>query len=276
MTLDNTVRIEGPPASDSAHGEIRVDRTGALVTLTINRPDKGNALTLAMYRALADAVAEADADPDVRVIVLTGAGQDFCSGNDLDDFLAHSGTALTLSSPVLEFQKAVLHTNTLLVAAVDGPAVGSGATALLHFDLVYATRRSHLQYAFVDSGVVPDAAASLLLPQRLGPQRAAQLLLLGERLSAAQAAQLGLVTEVLDNREGLEARVAEQVAALLAAPAAALRATRALLRPTGADPVLRMSAEAATSARLLGTADTAARIASRAGGLLSAPYGSGS
>ncbi|WP_369250871.1 enoyl-CoA hydratase-related protein [Streptomyces sp. R41] len=270
MTLDSTVGIERPSASDST-GEIRVDRAGALVTLTVNRPHKGNALTLAMYRALADAVAEADADPGVRVIVLTGAGQDFCSGNDLDDFLAHPGTALTLSSPVLEFQKAVLHTKTILVAAVDGSAVGSGATALLHFDLVYATRRSHLQYAFVDRGVVPDAAASLLLPERLGPQRAAQLLLLGERLSAVQAAHLGLVTEVLDNRERLDARVAEQVAVLLAAPAAALKATHTLLRPAGADPVLRMSAEAATSARLLGTADTAARITSRAVGPLSAP-----
>lgn len=275
MTLDSTVRFVGPSASGPA-GEIRVDHAGALVTLTVNRPERGNALTVAMYRALADAVAKADADPGVRVIVLTGAGQDFCSGNDLDDFLAHPGTALALSSPVLEFHKAVLRTNTILVAAVDGAAVGSGATALLHFDLVYATRRSHLQYAFVDLGVVPDAAASLLLPRRLGPQRAAQLLLLGERLSAAQAAQLGLVTEVFESREHLDTRVAEQVAALLAAPEAALKATRALLRPTGADPVLRMSAETATSARLLGTADTAARIASRAGGLLSARDGSGS
>lgn len=258
MTRDSSVRFERPSASGPA-GKIRVDRAGALVTLTIDRPDKGNALTLAMYRALADAVARADADPGVRVIVLTGAGQDFCSGNDLDDFLAHPGTALTLSSPVLAFQKAVLHANTILVAALDGPAVGSGATALLHFDLVYATRRSHLRYAFVGSGVVPDAAASLLLPRRLGPQRAAQLLLLGERLSAAQAAQLGLVTEVFESREHLDTRVAEHVAALLAAPEAALKATRALLRPTGADAVLRMSAETATSARLLGTAKTAAR-----------------
>ncbi|MEU1202361.1 enoyl-CoA hydratase-related protein [Streptomyces sp. NPDC005813] len=269
MTLDRTIRLDRPSASGPA-GRIRLDRAGAMVTLTIDRPDKANALTVAMYRALADAVAEADADPGVRAIVLTGAGQDFCSGNDLDDFRAHPGTALTLRSPVLEFHKAIRRSHTVLVAAVDGAAAGSGATALLHFDLVYATRRSHLQYAFVDQGVVPDAAASLLLPQRLGPQRAAQLVLLGERVSAAQAAQLGLVSEVFESREHLDTRVTEQVATLLAAPEAALRATRALLRPTGADPLLRMSAETATSARLLGTTNTAARIASRAGGPSSA------
>ncbi|MHB9847775.1 enoyl-CoA hydratase-related protein [Streptomyces sp. Tue6028] len=270
MTLDRTFRLGRPSASGPA-GKVRVDRAGALVTLTIDRPDKGNALTLAMYRALADAVTEADADPNIRAIVLTGAGQDFCAGNDLDDFRAHPGKALTLSSPVIEFHKAVRRSHTVLVAAVDGAAVGSGATALLHFDLVYATRRSHLQYAFVDQGVVPDAAASLLLPQRLGPQRAAQLLLLGARVSAAQAAQLGLVSEVFESREHLDTRVAEQVATLLAAPEAALQATRALLRPTGADPLLRMSAETATSARLLSTTNTSTRIVSRTGDPTSAP-----
>ncbi|MET9908955.1 enoyl-CoA hydratase/isomerase family protein [Streptomyces sp. NPDC006476] len=249
MTPDRCVRTGGPPVTKST-GTIRVDRTGGLVRITIDRPEVGNALTLAMCRALADAVAEADADPGVRVVVLTGAGEDFCAGSDLDDLAADQETALGLRSPLAEFHQAVLRSDTVLVAAVDGAVVGSAATALLHFDLVYATRRSHLKYPFVAQGLAPDGAGTLLLPQRLGPQRAAQLLLLGERVSAAQAARLGLVTEVVEDREHLHTRVAEQLTTLLAAPAAALRATRALLRTADRDAVLQMAAEGATSARL--------------------------
>jgi enoyl-CoA hydratase/carnithine racemase len=211
--------------------EVLVRReTPGVTTIVINRPAKRNALTLAMYDALADALAAGDADPGTAVVVLTGTGGSFTAGNDLEDFIAGPYEPVDGGeAPVRRFQEAILRARPVLVAAVDGPAVGIGATVLLHCDLVYATTRSYLRMPFVDLGVVPEFAASLLLPRRIGPQRAAEFLLLANKFSAERARELGLINEVLTGEDALLARVAEVGAALAAKPATALALTRGLL-----------------------------------------------
>ncbi|HEX3782582.1 MAG TPA: enoyl-CoA hydratase-related protein [Pseudonocardiaceae bacterium] len=243
--------------------EIAVGREGQCVTIRINRTDKRNALTFAMYSAAARALEDANADQDVRVVVLTGTGGSFTAGNDLGDFLSGDRTEGTgEQAPVRRFQEAVLNSRAVLIAAVDGPAVGIGATVLLHCDLVYATRRSYLLFPFIDLGLVPEFASSLLLPRLIGPARAAEILLFGERLPAETANQLGLVTTVLPDADALTEHVAERVAALLAKPARALAEVRALLRTRGAEESLaRMGLESAAFRAMLRDPDTKARIA---------------
>ena len=247
--------------TDEAAVRSRTD--GALATITIDRPAKRNALTVAMYAALADAVNAANADPDVRVIVLTGAGGSFSAGNDLGDFIAASGTARAHDdeAPVRRFQEAVLAGTAVLIAEVDGPAVGIGATVLLHCDLVYATERSYLQFPFVNLGLVPEFGSSALLPQRVGRLRAADILLFGDRFTAARAREIGLVNDVLPDAVALRAHVAQRVEALLAKPAGALREIRALLRAAEpSEPHARMVHESGIFTALLDDPDTKARI----------------
>lgn len=247
----------------SEEPEVIARRDGAVLTLTINRPAKRNALTVAMYAALADAINAANADPDVRVIVLTGAGGSFSAGNDLGDFIAASGSAhgRAEDQPVRQFQEAVLASTAVLIAAVDGPAVGIGATVLLHCDLVYATERSYLQLPFVNLGLVPEFGSSAVLPQRIGRARAAEILLFGERFSAATAREAGLVNTVVPDADALKAHVDARVAALLDKPARALREIRALLRHAEpSDPHQRMLHESAIFTALLDDPDTKARI----------------
>lgn len=222
-------------APEIGRADLLVERDErGLATLTLNRPTKRNALTNDMYDALAATLTELNADSEVRVVVLTGSGGSFTAGNDLADFVSSVEKAdsrpADQDAPVTRFQRAVLRARPLLVAAVDGPAVGIGATLLLHCDLVYATSRSYLQTPFVDLGLVPEFASSLLLPQRVGPQRAAELLLFGDRIPVERAHSLGLVNAVLPNEEALREHVDSRVAALLAKPAGALALTRSLLR----------------------------------------------
>ncbi|MEV6604581.1 enoyl-CoA hydratase-related protein [Kutzneria sp. NPDC051319] len=222
------------------------------LTVTINRPAKRNALTTAMYRELGTVLRQAEA---ARVVVLAGAGGAFSAGNDLGDFLDD----FKANDAVREFQEAVLDTKAVLVAAVDGPAVGIGATVLLHCDLVYATERSYLQFPFVNIGLVPEFGSSLLLTQRIGRHRAAELLLFGDRVPAGKAQELGLVNEVLDDAEALEARLKDRVAALLAKPERSLEQTRKLVHDTihAHDQMVR---ESQVFGELLDDPDTKARI----------------
>ena len=247
----------------SEEPEVLSRTDGAVATVTINRPGKRNALTVAMYAALADAIGAANADPDVRVIVLTGAGGSFSAGNDLGDFITASGSASghDEDQPVRRFQEAVLASTAVLIAAVDGPAVGIGATVLLHCDLVYATGRSYLQLPFVNLGLVPEFGSSAVLTQRVGRLRAADILLFGDRLTAATAHEIGLVNAVLADADALRAHVDERVVALLAKPARALREIRALVRtPEPSDAHARMLHESAIFTALLDDPDTKARI----------------
>lgn len=243
--------------------EVLSHTDGALTTVTLNRPAKRNALTVAMYAALADAIDAANADPDVRVIVLTGAGGSFSAGNDLGDFIAASGTARARhdEQPVRRFQEAVLASTAVLIAEVDGPAVGIGATVLLHCDLVYATERSYLRLPFVNLGLVPEFGSSALLPQRVGRTRAADILLFGDRFDAARAREIGLVNDVLPDADALRAHVARRVEELLAKPARAVREIRALLRVAEpSEPHARMVHESDIFTALLDDPDTRDRI----------------
>ncbi|PQM48026.1 2,3-dehydroadipyl-CoA hydratase [Mycobacterium talmoniae] len=197
-----------------------------VVTIRLNRPDKRNAITAAMYTALADALIAAEASA-AAVVVLTGAGGAFTAGNDLQDM--RDNPPVGDNPPPVRFLAALTGLRAVLVAAVDGPAIGVGTTVLLHCDFVYATARSTFRLPFVDLGLVPEAASTLLLPRLVGHQRAAELMLFGERFDAATAANVGIVTAVVADGTALDQLLAERTAALVAKPRAALRATKALL-----------------------------------------------
>jgi enoyl-CoA hydratase/carnithine racemase len=211
---------------------ILTDTADGVLTITLNRPAKKNALTSAMYVALAEALNGAAGMPDVRVAVIRGSGGSFTAGNDLADFLAEPPT--DENSPVFLFLRALASFPLPLIAAVEGPAVGVGTTMLLHCDLVYAGPTSRFKLPFVDLGVVPEAASSYLLPRAVGPTRANELLLLCETFSADDALRMGLINAVVDDPAG---HAAERAAVIAAKPPEAVRLTKALLRADRAAPV---------------------------------------
>jgi enoyl-CoA hydratase/carnithine racemase len=203
-------------------------RTEARVAyVELARLDKKNALTGAMYGQLADALAAADADPQVRAIVLHGAPDCFTAGNDVGDFL--SRPPLTEGSPSQRFFKVMLELKKPLIAAVGGPAVGIGSTMLLHCDLVYAASNARFQLPFVPLGIVPELGSTYLLPLLAGYQRAAELLLLGQPFTAEKAKEVGIVTDVVPAEE-LFAKAKAVAAALAALPPESLRLTKQLMK----------------------------------------------
>lgn len=221
---------------------VRVERQDGVLAITLARPERRNAITVAMYSALADAVDGAADDGSLRLITIRGEGQDFTAGNDLNDFL----TALPRTGediPVWRLLRALARNPLPLVAAVHGNAVGIGTTMLLHCDLVVAARSARFSLPFVDLGLVPEAASSLLLPRIAGRRRAARYLLLGEPFGAAEAAEAGIVSHIVEDGE-LSGALAELVIRLLAKPAEALRLTQALLRRGTSEEMLeRMELE---------------------------------
>jgi len=220
---------------------ILVSRADAVCELRLNRPDKRNALTFAMYEALARALTEAQADAQVRAVLLSGAGAGFSAGNDLNDFL--QAPQFTSDHPVMAFLRTLATFSKPLVAAVHGQSVGIGVTMLLHCDLVVAATGAQFSMPFVALGLVPEAASSLLLPRLVGTQRAAELLLLGRPFDAERAHNLGLVNRVVDGTVLLEE--GRQLARSLAQqPATALAATRRLLRGDPAQLLERIEEEA--------------------------------
>lgn len=235
--------------------DILQDLTDGVLTLTFNRLDKKNALTPAMYDTLARALDGAAADPAVRVAVLQGDVTVFSAGNDIGDFLQRSqGSAADtgLARPVFGFLYALAAFPKPLVAAVCGPAVGIGTTMLLHCDLVYAGDNAAFSLPFVNLGVCPEAASSLLLPQMLGHHRTAEALLLGEPFLAEAALEVGLVNRVLPPTEA-HAYAQAQARKLAAKSQAALIETKRLLRKTQLDAVrARIDEEGEVFARLLG------------------------
>src|SRR5262252_6341219 len=165
--------------------EVRNDFGGKARTLVFNRPAKKNALTVAMYGMLADELAAASASPDVRAVVLTGAGDTFTAGNDILDFVAQP--PVTDDSHVVRFLKALVAFPKPIVAAVNGAAIGVGTTMLLHCDLVLAVSSARFQFPFVKLGLCPEGGSSLLLPRMVGLQRASEALLWGEPFDADAA-----------------------------------------------------------------------------------------
>ncbi len=220
---------------------VQVTRAEGVCEIRLNRPEKRNAITFAMYAALSAAFAAAEADEGVRALLLSGEGAGFCAGNDLHDFLA--GPDFSGAHPVMGFLKGLATLEKPLLAAVHGQSVGIGVTLLLHCDLVIAARTTQFSMPFVSLGLVPEAASSLLLPRLIGPQRAAELLLLGRPFDAATAHSLGLVNRVVEETALMsEARVLAQ--GLVRQPPFALGATRRLLRGDPAEIVARMEEEA--------------------------------
>jgi enoyl-CoA hydratase/carnithine racemase len=198
-----------------------------ILTLSFNRPEKKNAITSAMYAEAARVLHDAEINPDVRVVVLTGVGNVFTAGNDLKDFLENPPR--DAEAPVFRFMAAMVALSKPAVAAVAGAAVGIGTTVLLHCDLIYAAPEARFQLPFVNLGLVPEFASSLLLPHIMGYQRAAELLLLGEPFSAEDGYRHGLVTAVIPAAE-LMATVQAKAKILAAKPVSSLRNTKALLR----------------------------------------------
>lgn len=198
-----------------------------VLKLSLNRPERKNALSLAMYSALADLISAADRDAEVRVILLTGTKEFFTSGNDLADFMNEPN--IHAQHPVVRFIDALRQCGKPVVAIVHGHAVGIGTTLLLHCDLAYVAEDARLQLPFVNLGLCPEYASSYLIPRVAGQQKAAELFLLGEPFSGAEAAQIGLVTKALP-AEQLAVYAQQKIQRLAQQPPAAVRRTKKLLR----------------------------------------------
>ncbi len=212
---------------------VRVDAACGLLSLTLARAEKKNALTGQMYQALAEALEHASAEPSVRAVLLDADGSDFCAGNDIADFLAMARSkAEPAGSAVLRFLRALAALDKPLVAAVRGRAVGIGTTLLLHCDLVYVAEDATLSAPFADLALVPEAASSLLLPLRIGHVRAFALFALGESLDGRTAAAWGLANAALP-AAAVTARARGAALALAAKPAQAVQATKRLMREQG-------------------------------------------
>jgi len=224
--------------------DILIHHEAGVATLTFNRLDKKNSITTAMYAALADAVEAAAADAATRVLVIQGHETIFSAGNDIADFL-HNPPA-TADSPVFRFLRAISTCPKPVVAAVCGPAVGIGTTLLFHCDLVYAGDNAAFSMPFVNLGLCPEAASSLLAPKLMGHHRAAEALLLGEPFMAETALELGLVNRVVPPSEA--SAVAQLVARKLAAkPLSSLVETKRLMKQGQASQVAAVIAEEGAS-----------------------------
>jgi enoyl-CoA hydratase/carnithine racemase len=237
--------------------QVLVTHADGVCELRLNRPEKRNAITFAMYEALATTLGSAQADGTVRAVMLSGAGPGFCAGNDLQDFL--TGPDFNMQHPVLKLLRTLAGFRKPLVAAVHGQAVGIGVTMLLHFDLVIAAGNARFSLPFVSLGLVPEAGSSLLLPRLVGQQRAAQMLLLGTVYDAAAAHSCGLVNRVVAEAVLLE-ETRSVAAALARQPTEALAATRRLLRGDPAAVLTRIEEEAGIFATQLKSPEFQARV----------------
>lgn len=220
---------------------ILVERQGAIQIIRMNRPDKKNALTRAMYAKMSKSLAEGDADPEIRVHVFLGVPGAFSSGNDLADFMIIA-TGGDGGTEVWDFLMALAKVEKPMVSGVDGIAVGIGTTLNLHCDLTFATPRTVFRTPFVDLGLVPEAGSSLLAPRILGQQGAFALLGLGEGFSAERAKAAGLIYEVVEEA-ALEASVLAAAGQIAAKPPQALKIARDLMRGSRDDLVARIGEE---------------------------------
>jgi len=211
------------------HELIKVEQQGAILAITLARPEKKNALTVAMYQRLCDALRAADAEPSVRVVLITGSGDSFSAGNDLADFIA-AGQQTLSDNPAQRLLHQLHGQRKPIVAAVNGLAIGIGTTLLLHCDFAYAARSARFKLPFVDLGLVPEGGSSALLPQMLGHRRAAEL------FDGAAAVGYGIVNAVCEDSE--LTRVSWAMAQKLAAkPPQALQQAKAMLKANSGQPL---------------------------------------
>ncbi len=222
--------------------DVVVTREGALSILRLHRAEKKNALTGAMYTALSHALKEANADDGVGAIVILGQPGIFCAGNDIKDFI---GFAMGggIGQPILDFLRALVANEKPLVAGVDGAAIGIGTTMILHCDYAVASNRSVFATPFVDLGLVPEAASSLIVPQLMGNRLAFEMLATGAKFDANRARETGLVNAVTEPAT-LEADTLETARAIAARPREAVRLTRRLIRGDPSAILARIDEEA--------------------------------
>jgi enoyl-CoA hydratase/carnithine racemase len=207
---------------------IQSETQNGVLQIVINRPEKKNALTSAMYEAMVDILQRAEVDNSVRVIVLRGKGDSFTAGNDIEDFVRKPWKGQAVP-PAEQFIRAVAFAAKPVIAAVHGLAVGIGTTILLHCDLVYAAEGAKFMMPFVNLGILPEAGSTLLLPGLIGHQRACELLLLGAPFSAQRAYELGIVNRVVPGDQ-LQDTVAAASQTLLERPASAIRAAKQMMK----------------------------------------------
>ncbi len=220
--------------------EVISAREGAILTLTLNRPEKQNAITRAMYQELADQIKQASGDFGIRAVIIRGEGKNFTAGNDLNDFM--NNPPLDDDPPVAQFMAAVHNFPKPLLAAVQGNAVGIGTTMLLHCDIVVASSTAKFSMPFVNLGLVPENGSSFLFPKLVGYQAAAKIFLLGEPFGADFAYEVGLIAEINEDPYGAIMALAEKIAKQ---PPSAVIQTKALLKSAHHDAVSAvMAAEA--------------------------------
>jgi enoyl-CoA hydratase/carnithine racemase len=207
--------------------EIITERSGSILRVELNRPSKRNAMTSGMYATLADVFNGAARDERTRVVLWHGAGDSFCAGNDMDDFLKNPPASG--DSPQARLMNALIDFDKPLVAAVQGAAIGGGTTMLLHCDFVYAGESTKFQMPFINLALVPEFGSSCSVPARIGHIRASELILLGLPFDARRAADLGFVTQVVPD-PNLLATASETARKLSAKPASALQATKRLMK----------------------------------------------
>ena len=207
--------------------EIITEHSGSILRVELNRPAKRNAMTSSMYTTLADVFNDAAKDERTRVVLWHGAGDSFCAGNDVDDFLKNPPGAG--DSPQARLMNALLDFGKPLIAAVQGAAIGGGTTMLTHCDFVYAGESAKFQMPFINLAVVPEFGSSCTVPARIGHIRAAELILLGLLFDARRAADLGFVTRVVPD-QNLLATATDTARKLAAKPAGALQATKRLMK----------------------------------------------
>lgn len=242
------------PVTHTAGTDIDIRQEGGVQVIRMNRLDKKNALTRPMYAAMVAALDHADASDDVAVTVLFGGPGVFSSGNDIGDFVARAQGKIVPDQPgsvsAATLIRKLPRTTKPLIAAVDGLAVGVGVTMLLHCDLVYASPAASFATPFVNLGLTPEAASSLIGPQRLSYARAFELLVLGEKWSAEQAFQAGLVNAVVPSAE-LDAKAMKAAKALAAKPRAALIESRRLIKGDQTPILAMMELETKAYERLM-------------------------
>lgn len=239
--------------------DILVTDDGPVRTVRMNRPDKKNALTLAMYDAMSDAIEDAGGNPAIRCLMLAGGAGAFCAGNDIGDFvkMAQGGG---LGQPILRFLYALTRCEKPLVAAVAGNAVGIGTTMLLHCDHVVAAADAKLSTPFVALGLVPEAASSLIAPRLMGHARAFSLLVMGQPLSAEEAKTAGIVNRVVAP-ETLHAQAQAAAKAIAALPPEGVLLSRRLMRGTPDEIVARIDEEAEAFKQRLASPEAQAAFA---------------
>ncbi len=208
---------------------IAIEQHEHILTLTINRPDKKNALTRDMYLSLANAINYAGHDEDARVIIIKGTDGVFTAGNDMHDFIAATSQTDAEINETEQFMRALMECELPIIAQVEGLAIGIGATLLLHCDFVYCSRNTILKTPFINLGLVPEYASSYIMPRLMGHVKASEWLLLGESVTAESAKDMGMVNEVLET-EALKAKVTQTAQKLAVLPQTALRQSKRLMK----------------------------------------------